>query len=118
MENILIIEDSKVQRSLIVSKIEKLGFKAIEAETGQEALEVLKDVKPHCIFCDIEMPTMNGIEFLNWAKDNNMSIPIFMLSLTINVDKKQECIDLGAKGFIPKMGITIERLEDAIHSIK
>ncbi|PWB27649.1 response regulator [Flavobacterium sp. HTF] len=76
------------------------------SNNGCEALERLgtRGFSPDIIFMDINMPVMNGIECLKKIKEskNYNKIPVIMYSTSGNDDARQECINLGANGFIQK----------------
>lgn len=68
---ILVVEDSAPNRMILKKILEKLGFVVDEADSGQTALEVINEAeeKFDCIFSDIMMPNMNGIELLQNLRD-------------------------------------------------
>lgn len=67
-KHVLIVEDSKVFQKRAQQIFTKLGFKIQIAENGKQALEYVKKQKFDLIFCDIEMPLMNGLEFIGLVK--------------------------------------------------
>ncbi|MFZ5802878.1 MAG: response regulator [Candidatus Omnitrophota bacterium] len=121
---ILIVEDSSVQRKVIITTLEKSGAKAeiLEAENGNQGIEILgrhyKDIK--LIICDWAMPELSGIEFIEAvAKVPALAqIPIIMLSTEHEEEKKQEAYAKhpGLKGYIKKP-FTADELQKAVHPI-
>ena len=102
MAKVLVVDDSSFQRKWIIRALKELGLEAIEAENGKEGLNKLKSEKPACITVDLNMPEMNGIEFLKNMKDQNKSIPVIVITADIQSDTKKECQDLGASAFLNK----------------
>ena len=89
-KKILIIDDDPEVRVALQKVFEILGYKSFCANNGAAALEILShDIKPSLIFCDLMMPSMNGLEFLsNIKKSKNSelaSIPIVILSAEKNL---------------------------------
>ena len=110
MDNIevLICDDSALIRNLatrIVDGIEGLHV-AATAMNGQFALDKIPLVKPDVIVLDIEMPVMNGVEFLKECKKRGWDIPVIILSslATEGATVTMECLELGACDFITKPG--------------
>ena len=72
---ILIVDDIFTNRLLLSELIMSTGNEVVQAENGEEAIEVLKKEEIHLIFMDIEMPVMNGIETSNYIR-NEMGFPL------------------------------------------
>jgi len=106
--NILLIEDDtiEVMKFNRVIKTLELNHKIIEANNGEEALAVLKDkeVIPDIILLDLNMPKLNGIEFLRILK-NDVSlkfIPSIILTTSSNHKDLLECYNIGIAGYLLK----------------
>lgn len=115
---VLIVDDSAVIRSLVLrmlsksDKIEVVGT----ALNGRYALNKLDTVKPDLIVLDLEMPEMNGIEFLRECNKLNIKIPVVVLSAVARKGAKltMEAMSLGASAFLLKPnqdGFNLESLE-------
>ncbi len=111
MENsltILLIEDDHIEVMKFNRTISKLDLKhkVIEAKNGEEALDVLskKDKRPDIILLDLNMPKMNGIEFLNILKNDEelKYIPTIILSTSSNHKDLLECYKVGIAGYMIK----------------
>lgn len=104
--SILIVDDSKALRMVIknlLSNLDDYDFTNIkEAGNGEEALTILKEGHPDIIFTDINMPIMNGIEFIENLKSLGNTTPIFVISTDGSQDTVIKAIKLGAKGYIKK----------------
>jgi chemotaxis protein histidine kinase CheA/ActR/RegA family two-component response regulator len=102
---VLIIDDSLVQRQTLTRSLTKAGCQVIQASHGREGLLRLQEhPRIQGIFCDIEMPQMNGFEFLSHCRqDAKLSqIPIYMLTTRGGQKHRQLAMTLGAKGYLTK----------------
>jgi two-component system OmpR family response regulator len=93
MYTILVVDDSPMIVDVFVAMLERGGFRPIAAYSGQEALEVLKDVTPDLILLDIMMEPMDGWETLERIKTNPeiKEIPVMMLTAKqLTPDEAQE----------------------------
>jgi DNA-binding NtrC family response regulator len=102
MSNILIIDDEKAIRKTLGEILSYEGYKIDEAGDGEEGLKKFKDKEYDVILCDIKMPKIDGIEFLEKAKESNPDIPIIMISGHGNIDTAVEAVKKGAYDFISK----------------
>lgn len=105
--NILFIDDDEVERMKFsrVCKQSEYATEITEATNGEDALEKLKDSPlSQLIFLDLNMPKMNGIEFLEILKsdDKLKYIPIIILSSSDNIQDLKKCYELGIAGYILK----------------
>ncbi len=111
---ILVVEDSIVQRQNIVRSFSKAGYQIIQAGNGREALAQLKQHSNiSAIVCDIEMPHMNGFEFLSYRRQDYhlAQIPTIMLTSRGGQKHRQFAMALGANGYITKPYADRELLE-------
>ncbi len=111
---VLVVDDSVVQRKTLAQHITKAGYKVLQAANGQEALAQLNhDSDVQLVICDIEMPYMNGFEFLShWRQDDRFSnIPVMMLTTRSGNKHRQLALALGAKVYFTKPCSNEELLE-------
>ncbi|MDO9182915.1 MAG: response regulator [Bacteriovorax sp.] len=92
-KKILIIDDDPEVQIALKKVLDILGHKSFCADSGVKAFEILShDVLPSLIFCDLMMPSMNGLAFLSNIKNNpdeNLSsIPVVILSAEKNLKKQ------------------------------
>jgi chemosensory pili system protein ChpA (sensor histidine kinase/response regulator) len=102
---VLIIDDSITVRELLSMTFNKAGYRVEQARDGQEAWDKLRDGLPcDLVFCDIEMPRMDGLELLSrMQKDPNLSnLPIAMLTSRGADRHRQMAVQLGARGYFTK----------------
>ena len=100
----LVVDDSKVVRSVSRKIMEDLGFEVLEAENGQVALDQCKIKKPEVILLDWNMPVMDGLEFLlafRQFKEFQDSRVIFCTTEN-DFTKIQEAISSGADEYVMK----------------
>ncbi len=102
MANILIIDDEKAIRKTLGEILSYEGYKITEASDGEEGLQIYKDGKFDIVLCDIKMPKMDGIEFLEKARNVNCDIPIIMISGHGNIDTAVDAVKKGAFDYISK----------------
>jgi len=104
MVKILIADDSKFMRMLIVRLLSSCGIKnIIEASTGEEVLEKCKQHKQlHLIFLDINMPGLNGLQTLREIKKVNPSAKVVIVSAISQKDAVKEALQSGAEEYITK----------------
>ena len=105
---ILLVEDDAIEVMKLKRAIAKLDMnhELIEAKNGEEALEILKDhsVLPDVLFLDLNMPKINGIEFLKILKKDEVLrfLPTVMLTTSSNRKDMLACYDTGVAGYIIK----------------
>ncbi len=102
---VLIVDDSITVRELLSLTFAKVGYRVEQAKDGQDAWEKLRAGLPcDMIFCDIEMPRMDGLDLLSrLQKDDRLSkIPVAMLTSRGADRHRQSAIQLGAKGYFTK----------------
>jgi two-component system, NtrC family, nitrogen regulation response regulator NtrX len=102
MSNILIIDDEKAIRKTLSEILSYEGYKIDEAGDGEEGLRKFRDKEYDVILCDIKMPKMDGIEFLEKAKEANPDLPIIMISGHGTIETAVEAVKKGAYDYISK----------------
>lgn len=106
-KSVLIIDDSNTMRKIVSRSLRQAGYefdKVLEAGDGQEALQVLAGEKVDLILSDINMPNMDGVEFLRRKNDDDAlkNIPVVMITTESGSDILKEALSLGAAGAIKK----------------
>ena len=102
---VLIVDDSITVRELLSMTFSKVGYRVEQARDGLEAWEKLRSGLPcELIFCDVEMPRMDGLELLSRLQqdDDLQDLPVAMLTSRGAARHKQMAVDLGAKGYFTK----------------
>jgi DNA-binding NtrC family response regulator len=102
MPSILIIDDEKSIRKTLNEILSFEGYKIDEAADGEEGLKKFKEKNYDLILCDIKMPKLDGIEFLEKAKEINDEVPIIIISGHGNIETAVEAVKKGAYDYISK----------------
>lgn len=105
---VLIVEDDVAISDMYQMKCSMTGITALTAGNGEEALKVLKTFTPDVILLDIQMPVMNGAEFLRifHADAANKNTPVLILTNTGAEEAPQEMWGAGIAGYIIKANTT------------
>lgn len=104
----LIIDDSATVRKIVVRTLEQAGYQGsefLEAGDGEEGLEQLaKAGEIDLIVCDVNMPIMNGLDFLRALRADPASeyIPVLMVTTESSRRAIAEAMDIGANGYVVK----------------
>ncbi len=100
----LIVDDSKVVRTLARRMIEPMGFAIQEAEHGADALEKCKQAIPNFILLDWNMPVMDGLEFLKHfrALPNNEVTKVIFCTTETDLSHIMKAMEFGANEYIMK----------------
>ncbi len=105
LKTIMIIDDSTALRRTMALTLQKQGYRVVQKKDGKDGLDGFRQNPDlDLIICDIEMPTMNGFEFLGMRRrDSNLSkIPTFMLTSHSGAKHRNLAIQLGADGYFTK----------------
>ncbi len=102
MATILIIDDEKAIRKTLTEILSYEGYKIDEACDGEEGLKRFGEKAYDIVLCDIKMPKLDGIEFLEKAKEINADVPVIMISGHGNIDTAVEAVKKGAFDYISK----------------
>jgi two-component system chemotaxis response regulator CheY len=109
MENIrvLIVDDSSVMRKIVERSLRQAGLsisQVLEAGNGAEALATVKNNKVDLILCDINMPVMDGLEFVKLLPgvDNAKGVPVVMITTEGSEGHVVQALSAGARGYIRK----------------
>ncbi|MCP4544881.1 MAG: sigma-54-dependent Fis family transcriptional regulator [bacterium] len=100
--NILIVDDEAGVRESLGKILRYEGFDVIEVADGKQALQQLVDTSFDCVFLDIKMPGMDGLEVLARVGEMNVEVPIVIISGHGNVQTAVEATRLGAFDFLEK----------------
>lgn len=102
----LVVDDSVVNRRLLVRHLEGLGLSTLEAGNGREALDVVREQSGtiDLVLLDVEMPELDGYDTLAAMKgdDATKAIPVLMVSGVEEIDSVVRCLELGARDYLTK----------------
>jgi adenylate cyclase len=101
---ILVVDDNASNRGLLLRRLEREGHQALEAKSGQQALQLLKAEEVDLILLDLMMPDMNGLQVLERLKGNERlrDIPVIMISGLRETGSVIRCIEAGAEDYLSK----------------
>ncbi len=102
MSNILIIDDEKAIRKTLGEILSYEGYKIDEAGDGEEGLKRFREKSYDVVLCDIKMPKIDGIEFLDKAGEVNPDVPIIMISGHGTIETAVEAVKKGAYDYVSK----------------
>lgn len=116
--NVLIVDDSAAIRKILhrtLLKSEIAIGEVYEAGDGREALEILKDRSVGLILSEINMPNMDGIQFLTHLRNTEIwkSVPVFIITTESSQAKVMEVFQLGASGYVRKP-FTAEQIKEKL----
>lgn len=102
---VLVVEDDEINK-LLLAEILKEDYNILDADNGRDAIRVLKqNVRTiSAILLDIQMPVMNGLEFLKYVSQDSVysRIPVIVTTVLASVEDEQKCLELGASDFVVK----------------
>jgi DNA-binding NtrC family response regulator len=102
MPSILIIDDERAIRKTLTEILGFEGYKIDEASDGEEGLRKFREKSYDLVLCDIKMPKLDGLEFLEKAKEINGEVPIIIISGHGNIETAVEAVKKGAYDYISK----------------
>ena len=98
----MIVDDELGVRELISDALRLGGYDAVEAVDGQEALQILRHTQPDLMIVDVNMPVMDGFEFLAKVRDRGLTTPVIMLSARGDRVDVTHGLQLGADDYVRK----------------
>lgn len=115
LDNVLVVEDEEMMRDFLGDLIEQIGFVPHFAANGLEGIEQLKHRKYHSVIVDLEMPKMNGEEFITYISDNNLKDFNLILSsahsdISFNDHSNKRVLDI--VDYSLSKPVSVERLND------
>lgn len=104
MAKILIAEDEASIRRVLKNILteEDSKFEIFEAKDGQEAIKIIESEKLDTVLCDIKMPKKDGVEVLSYVKDQEIDLPMIMISGHGDIETAVETMKMGAFDYISK----------------
>lgn len=103
----LIVDDSSVMRKIVARSLRQAGLETLvahEAANGIEGLAILRATPMDLILSDINMPSMDGLEFVRQIKAQNVApgVPVVMITTESSEEYVTQAIAAGARGYIRK----------------
>jgi len=104
IRRVLVVDDSRLQRHILISTLTRSGFEVIEADSGERAMEICRDAPPDLVLSDWMMPGMSGLEFCRAFRALPTDGYGYFILLTSKSDKHDiaKGLDAGADDFLTK----------------
>ena len=117
----LIVDDSSVMRKIVERALRQAGLESLvvhEAGSGTEGLDLLRGQQVDLILSDINMPSMDGLEFLRQIRLQNLAqgTPVVMITTESSEEHVRQAIQAGARGYIRKP-FTAEQVKERVLSL-
>jgi len=113
---VLIVDDSAVVRVRLADLLlEVEGVESVaQAENGQQALELVKSLKPDVAIVDVRMPRRSGIDLLEDVRKSKQTLKVIMLTNYPTPENREKCLSLGADYFFDKSS----EIEEVVNVLK
>ncbi len=117
---ILVVDDAREARNILVRLLALEGFESIQAANGREALDMLDDFVPDLILLDVMMPEMNGLETLQHIRERfpASQLPVIMVTALGSAQDVVRGLELGANDYItkpPQFEVLAARVRTQMH---
>ena len=115
---VLIVDDSSVMRKIVERALRQAGLEplvVLEAGSGVEGLDALRGGAVQLILSDINMPSMDGLEFLRQLRAQKLAdgVPVVMITTESSEEHVRQAIEAGAQGYIRKP-FTAEQVKERV----
>ncbi|HKI88789.1 MAG TPA: response regulator [Draconibacterium sp.] len=102
MKRILVAEDNKLILETVALNLAREGYEVLKAMDGKECLKIVREKEIDLIITDIYMPNINGLEVISTLKEEQINIPVLVLSAAGAEDNVSKAFELGADDFMIK----------------
>jgi DNA-binding NtrC family response regulator len=117
IQSIMIVDDDKLSREFLIEAVTQLGYKAIEARSGAEALDKARQHTPDLMITDLRMPGIDGIELLKTMRTQHPEMPAVLVTAQGTLESAVQAMRNGAADFLLKpctpeaIEVVLERIE-------
>ncbi len=111
---ILSIDDEPLVRESLVAFLEDCGYQMLEAENGEQGLQIIHERKPDLVICDLHMPVMGGLDVLEALRRESVDIPFIVVSGAGVIGDAVQALQLGAWDYLLKPIVDMATLEHAV----
>lgn len=102
MPRVLVVDDEPDAVELLQEFLTSKGYEVITAEDGEEALDKVKEERPHLILLDVRLPRLNGLEVLKRVREIDREVGVIMVTAVDEEETGRLALDLGAFDYITK----------------
>lgn len=99
---ILVVEDHRHERDVLCRLLKRVGWEPFGAADGVEALEKIREVRPHVLLLDLSLPRMHGFEVLTRAREMDPHLQVIMISGQGDIHSAVRSLKAGAADYLPK----------------
>ena len=100
--SVLIVDDEPLVRQTLSEWMKRMNFRVFEADSGRQAMEMIRRGEPDIVISDVVMPGMDGVELLKEAKAVKADIPFLMISGYPSRSTAVDIMNHGASDYLPK----------------
>lgn len=123
MERVLIVDGNPQPRTMLKQHLTQAGYKTSEAETGEKALEHIKNELPEIVLLDVMMPDMTGFQICQQLLSTPQSdlVYLIMMSAVPEIDHKMRGFDKGADDYIAKpidMKVLLSQIQKGLECVR
>lgn len=115
---ILVVDDDEDVRFVVASGLRQAGFRVVEAETGEIALEKLTSAGADAVISDISMPGLTGVEMLRMIRSRDLDLPVVLLTGRPSLETAIEAVEGGALRYLRKPAATAEIVETMNQAVR
>ncbi len=117
-EVVMVVDDEEILRVVARAALEQAGYKVLEAEDATSAMQLYRSERERIavVVSDVKMPDRSGLDVLADLRTVNPDVRVILCSGSVDVDKKNEMLKLGAKAFLPKPYSAME-LTRLVHQV-
>ena len=113
---IMVVDDSRTLRSAICKRIEEWGYRAIQAEDGQRAVEVYREKRPQVALMDLVMPKMNGLDAMMAIREFDPGAQFVVMTASDRRDELVTATTLGVRDYLIKP-VNMVRLKKTLNDL-
>jgi DNA-binding NtrC family response regulator len=120
-EKILVIEDERLIRLTLRERLEREGYRVLEAESGEAGIRMAEEEEPDLVLLDFRLPDTDGVEVLRALRERNADTAVILMSAFSTIESAVEAIKLGAYDYLNKPvdhGHLSSRIEKALETTK
>jgi CheY-like chemotaxis protein/anti-sigma regulatory factor (Ser/Thr protein kinase) len=119
MPHILVVDDSALDRRLVSGLLEKVpGVEVSLAVDGMDALEKIHQSSPDVVLTDIDMPRLDGLEFVRQLKETHSVVPVVLMTATGSEEIAVKALQAGAASYVSKRNLSNELWDTLAHVLR